>query len=263
VPLQTAATKAEVAVKPASANADTEYSKLMDPAAAVPTPPVHAARLSALLKTLATAEGAVAESIKARQGLIEGLEKILASNKAALLAEEKDLSEFKSRRVAIESRKSEVEDNIMRGLSAESSPVIPITAGGLTEPPRPEIEALTPPPVESITPIGTPPPAFGLDDAHADGSGSNISYPERLSAGGQQSSNLSDAAFPSDSHRPDLKAPTLQEYAPPRDDNLNGNALPPMKKRKLASQAGEDFAEFANGNAMEGLDDDVAAMLGA
>jgi len=149
---QASITKSEVLAKPAVTNSNDEYYKQIDPSIPSPPPPVHAARLSALLKTLANAEGAVADSIKARKALVEGLEKILAKNKEEMTKEESQLYELNSRKTEIEAKKREVEESIMRGLQDQGS-----NGGQELEPQRPDAEPLTPPmpPIESITPIGT------------------------------------------------------------------------------------------------------------
>jgi regulator of Ty1 transposition protein 103 len=77
-------TKAEISASSAATNAHTDYSKEIDPSTIAPTLPAHAARLSALLKSLSTAEGAVAESIKPRKALIGGHDKLVNSNTDAL-----------------------------------------------------------------------------------------------------------------------------------------------------------------------------------
>lgn len=151
--------KAAATTKNASQAANTEYDKLTDPSKAVPTPPVHAARLSALLKSLASAEGAVSESIKARRTLLEAMEKIVETNKAALAKEEGQQYELTSRKTTIEAKRREVEDGIMRGLSTEDasnsigSPVGEATVNGKgtphrdsasMDPERPQPEELTP-----------------------------------------------------------------------------------------------------------------------
>jgi len=135
--------------------ASQDYDKLMDPSAVVPSPPVHAARLNGLLKTLANAEGAVAESIKARRVLIEGLQKILDANRIALSTEETQLSQLSSRKAEIDAKKRDVEESIMRGFASNDSPGSPAGEGSpgthhspvtpAPEPDRPEVEALTPP----------------------------------------------------------------------------------------------------------------------
>ena len=150
-----------------------EYVKLTDPQTQAPAPPVHAARLSGLLKSLASAEGAVAESIKARRALIEGLEKTLEMNRIGLRTEETEASDLADRKTTIEAKKREVEDGIMRGL-ADDAPASNHPNGSFTgldyssqdltdtsghkEPQAPAVEALSPPALEAFSPAGTPPP---------------------------------------------------------------------------------------------------------
>ena len=62
-PLQVAVTKSTISSRPLMEAANTEYSKLTDPDITLPSPPVHAARLSALMKALVSAESSVAESV--------------------------------------------------------------------------------------------------------------------------------------------------------------------------------------------------------
>ncbi|PGH04127.1 hypothetical protein GX51_03634 [Blastomyces parvus] len=169
-PLQTAVSKATVSSTAAVTAANTEYDKMNDPSAQIPTPPVHAARLSQLLKSLANAESSVSEIIKSRQSLIEGLEKLLDTNRAALSKEQAQVEQLAARKMETESKKRDVEDAIMRGLSVENSPAPQgngsgnDTGGAETatptrpseEPERPVVEALTPPPVEALTPTGSP-----------------------------------------------------------------------------------------------------------
>lgn len=130
----------------------------MDVSTEPPSAPVHAARLSALLKKLASAEGAVAERIKARRDLIAGLEQLLGSNREALAAEEVQHRDLSSKKDAVETKKREVEDEIIRKLPSES-PYPATTNGdgaeglingqndGADELERPQMEELTPPPV--------------------------------------------------------------------------------------------------------------------
>jgi regulator of Ty1 transposition protein 103 len=84
---QRAISKYVLSTKTSVNAANQDYDKLTNPIVAPPSAPVHAACLNGLLKTLANAEGAVAESIRARK-LIEGLEKLLSTNRAALTDEE-------------------------------------------------------------------------------------------------------------------------------------------------------------------------------
>jgi regulator of Ty1 transposition protein 103 len=163
-PLATSLQKADIAAKPALTAANQEYDKLTNINNPIPTPPMHAAGLAALVKKLATAEGAVAESIKARQSLINGLEMLLETNKAKLSNEQAQLSDLATRKTAIENRKREVEQAILKGLSAAEANAIssaPLPVAGRStsdEAPleRPRVEELTPPPMESFTPTGSP-----------------------------------------------------------------------------------------------------------
>lgn len=239
--------------------ADSEYDKLTDPSKPTPTPPVHAARLSALLKNLANAEGAVSESIKARRGLIAGLESIIETNRSALASEEAQKETLITRKNVIEAKKREVEDGIMRGLSAPSTPVVahgspisdPRTNGRVmlspndnasVEPERPDVEELTPPPQEPRTlaesPIAapthvqsTPPPP----SHHAP-----IAPP---TAGADLLSSLS--------------MPPVRHYAG-TPGSAGGGGM--AKKRKVD----DDYPDFGSGeDAMADLDDDVAELLRA
>ncbi|KIW15962.1 hypothetical protein PV08_06012 [Exophiala spinifera] len=160
-PLQTAVTKQTISARPTIDTAQTEYIKLTDPSAVLPSPPVHAARLSSLIKALAAAESSVSASIKARKALIADLERILDINKSALAKDETTFLELESRKNSTEAKKREVEDGIIRGLSAAEhvpasaeNPESAILSPDLHEPSndsgaafhsqRPEIEALTP-----------------------------------------------------------------------------------------------------------------------
>ena len=138
--------------------ASEEFAKMTDPNTPVPTPPVHAARLSALGKTLATAQGAVEASLKARTELVAQLENLVKSHRKHLEDDESIFADLKAKREGVEAKKNEVEDAIMRGLSAPSSPDIPTPSNSALATPtngsveerkeldRPEAEDFTPPP---------------------------------------------------------------------------------------------------------------------
>ena len=190
VPLQQAITKAATTVIGSQETA-ADYDKLMDGSTDPPSAPVYAARLSALLKKLASAEGAVAESVKARRELVAGLEKLLETNKQALATEEAQQQDLSIKKDAVENKKRDVEDEILRKLPSESP--YPANSNGdgdgaLTngqhetsvEPERPQMEELTPPPAaespeEEFEPAepgeesfgafraGTPTPPAGYD----------------------------------------------------------------------------------------------------
>lgn len=269
VSLQLAVAKATATTTTTAQTANSEYDKLTDPSKATPPPPVHAARLSALLKSLASAEGAVSESIKARKALLEGFEKLLEANKASLKKEESQHSELSSRKNTIEAKKREVEDGIMRGLSAEDGSSVVATGPTMNgkgtshdstsaEPERPRHEELTPPPFESITPVGSPRPASSTievppDAAYnkqtdADARGS--AHPPPLFPAGAGAVN----GFSPETSR-NTSTPQSRTFAASPGSASGGIS----KKRKLD----DDFGGFGGGDAMADLDDDVADLLRA
>ncbi|KAL7930577.1 hypothetical protein V8C35DRAFT_312361 [Trichoderma chlorosporum] len=141
-------TKLSVPLKTTIASANQEYDKQVDPAMPAPSAPVYAARLNGLLKTLASAESAVAECVKARESLISGLEKMLDANRAALENERSAASELSGRKREIEDKKQQVEVAIMRALGpadGNGSHAEGESGNPPAELDRPEMEALTPP----------------------------------------------------------------------------------------------------------------------
>ncbi|CAJ2507961.1 Uu.00g091470.m01.CDS01 [Anthostomella pinea] len=143
-------TKLLLNTKTAVNTASQDYEKLMGPASAVPSAPVYAARLSGLLKTLAQAEGAVEQGVKARRELVSELQKILDTNRAALISDEDQLETLVQRKLKVEDKKNEVERAIMAGLP-DDEPYVPGNGHDhhpAPEPDRPEVEELTPPPME-------------------------------------------------------------------------------------------------------------------
>ena len=219
--------------------ANQDYEKLTDPSLPTPSAPVHAARLNGLLKTLANAEGAVAESIKARKLLIEGLEKILDTNRTALAGEESQLALISQRRTDIDSKKRDVEDSIMRGFANNSDPTTPVGDGSpgiqgqhspvtpAAELDRPEVEALTPPGYPQ-PPVTEPVPDFNLNtngNGNGEGHASHVTQPPTAGL--------------------DLLSSLSTSYARPSS----------AKKRKLSSA--NDFPDLGG----DELDADVAEML--
>ncbi|KAH7348916.1 RNA polymerase II-binding domain-containing protein [Rhexocercosporidium sp. MPI-PUGE-AT-0058] len=236
--------------------ANQDYAKLTDPNTVAPTPPVHAARLNGLLKTLANAEGAVAESIKARKLLIEGLEKILDTNRTVLTSEEAQLTEISSRRTEIDNKKRDVEESIMRGFS-NSNPATPVGDGSpgtqhspLTpgqsasvEPDRPEVEALTPPGYPQ-PPAVEPIPEYDLNQNH--------NHNNHMHTNGHGNLYQQDYTAHSPTGAPglDLLSSLSTTYARPAS---SGSA----KKRKL----NDEFPDLRGEDAMDGLDDEVVGIL--
>ena len=266
VALQIQVSKTSATLTTAVPTADTEFDKLTDPSKAVPTPPVYAARLSALLKNLVSAETAVAESLKARTALLEGLQKLVETNETALAAEKEKHSSLSSRKTAIESKKREVEDGIMRGLSAENSPLTLADGranGSASEqrdttlsvdPERPDVEALTPPAAESLTPtddIEGGADAFEPSPAAVPPQPSVFnSPPPSATATSGFSQNM-----PGSDLLSSLNVPAVRRFSGSMQDG--GNAA---KRRRIA----EEEAVFGSGSdAMADLDEDVAELLRA
>ncbi|KAL8720375.1 MAG: hypothetical protein Q9225_002763 [Loekoesia sp. 1 TL-2023] len=265
IPLQLAVSKANATSKPASSAANTEYEKLTDPGKPAPTPPVHAARLSALLKSLSSAESAVAESIKTRQDLVNGLEALLATNRTVLDNDKAQLDTIRERRETTEKKKREVEDTIMRGVSASETPS-PITEGDAqqhingraatssAEPERPRVEELTPPPTEFFTPTNSP--KFAARELP------NAAENRQIPSEGNE--QVQHQPSPTDLRQTNTASTTSvrSEIPPPRSNDPRLSALSggPAKKRKLDAEF-EGFG--ADEDAMAGLDDDVAELLRA
>ena len=238
VPLQVALTKAAMASNTSATTANTEYDKLNDPNAPKITPPVHAARLGTLLKALAHAENSVSEVIKSRRALIDGLEKLLATNRSELEKEETLVAQFGEKKAETDNKRREVEDAIMRGYQDDASATVGGQGNGGDEPPRPEVEALTPPPVEAITPVGSPKPEQPLAGHGPFTEEAPITLPQGLSV------QTDDMSFDPSNISPDGG----NDF----DLGANGSAA---KRRKVAHE--EDYAQFAGGD----LDADVAAMI--
>ncbi|KAJ5263983.1 hypothetical protein N7505_007904 [Penicillium chrysogenum] len=247
-PLQVTLNKAVINSTNSATSATSEFNKLHDSKTPKPTLPVHAARLSSLLKTLANAENSVSEVIKSRRALIDGLEKILQTNRAELSKEEGLSTEIAQKKASVDTEKREVEDAIMRGLPSEESSTNPGEHSGHGDASvRPEVEALTPPPVEAITPVGSPQPEKQqlrrgpfTEEADEDTSEWNpMNIPDM-----QQSGNGSTI----------IDKPTTTSSSHGNDFNVaaDGHA-----KRRKISHGEEDYAAFAAGE----LDADVADLL--
>ncbi|KAF1988911.1 DUF618-domain-containing protein [Aulographum hederae CBS 113979] len=280
---------AEFTSKQAIAASLNEYSKAVGPNAVIPSPPMYAAKLSNLFKNLSTAETAVAESIKSRNSLIASLESLITAQRQVVATEEAQLADVKTKRVAAEKKRREVEDGIMRGMNME---------GIADEPERPEFEKLTPPPmdpdaIESLTPTNTPPPqpmpaAAAPEPVNGNGNGKRAVDEEPSEV--KQDSDTKDlsqlsqfasttvpvpapaAAVPAGPSQQDLLAAITPVTDPrlasqsltPTDPRLaqRGESTDPRKRRRVES-VDEQFARSMGGAAgMEGVDDEVAAMLG-
>jgi regulator of Ty1 transposition protein 103 len=284
-PLATSLMKADLATKPAVMAANQDYEKLTNPHAAIPSPPMHAAGLAALCKKLALAEGAVAESIKARKALIDGLEHLLKTNQSKLEQEEAQATDLKTRKDAIESRKRAVEEAILKGLSAAEQnrisnaplPVAttsPIVATFSAAQERPQVEELTPPPMESFTPVGSPQIAAAAKTEQVPDIGDDVMpepvahpvVPETAPAPAHHSTQPEFATTMGDPNQhvaADLLK-SLQHARPGQEGGVYGqNAYQnAYKKRKMSRSGGEDdFSAFAGDREMAGIDNNFEELI--
>jgi len=221
-------------MKNTAKNANAEYEKLTDPSNLPPAPPVYAARLNGLLKTLASQSGAVSECVKTRREIIHEMEKLLATHREALASEEAELEKSRARITEIESRKQEVELNIMGGLptATEENTGSRPSGSPAPEPDRPQMEALTPPHVQNHDDIydQSNEPHNGQLPMHSIPTGAGTGASAVSAPGIEMLSHLA----------------SQYESVP-----LNGN-----KKRKI--EAADDFPDLGND---DGIDADVNEML--
>lgn len=275
-PLATLVEKADLTTKPAVATANQEYEKVTNPNYTIPSAPVHAAGLSTLVKKLAVAEGAVAESIKARQALITGLEQLLATNKSKLSLDQAQASDLKTRKDAIESRKRQVEDAILQGLSAIetnriSAAPLPVATTSPTAQDRPQVEDLTPPPMESFTPVGSPQqapaqPVEPVPDIGNDIMPEPVSHPiipETAPAPGNTSSLPGFATTMGDTNGPADLLKSLQHARPGQEGGVYGQHAyeTAVKKRKMSNQAVDEYAAFVGDGDMDGIDNNLGELI--
>lgn len=252
MPLQTALTKASVSSTTAVTTANAEYDRMNDPNTPAPTPPVHAARLTQLLKSLANAENSVSEVIKSRQALVDALEKMLNENRAALDKERSLVAQLAERKAETETKKRDVEFAIMQGLAAEDTQYNAQAEGA--EASRPQVEALTPPPVESLTPVGSPkaePTTITTASAPAE------TVPASAPPSALQPFSLEpDSPVLEGGGLPGLST-TMASPPAPTDSSSNGVAAGGSAKRRKVAHGDEEYAQYATGE----LDADVAELL--
>ncbi|KAJ4356787.1 uncharacterized protein N0V89_004823 [Didymosphaeria variabile] len=262
-PLATTLQKADLAAKPLVTTANQEYDKLTNPSTPIPTPPMHAAALGQLVKKLASAENAVADSIKARQALVSGLEKLLETTRNKLGDDEAQMADLKTRKAAIENRTREVEAAIMSGLAETSNGGGAHSAQPTHE--RPEVEGLTPPPVESFTPVGSPSLQAQPnvpDDVFPEMPAHPVEPPMAPAPSGTDVANTEPAtAIGAPNTLPGADLLHSLAHARPADENgVYGQAT--FKKRKMSRSAAEDeFAAFEGDTAMNGIDSTLGDLI--
>lgn len=247
VPLQVALSKAVVSSNPLSTTATSEFNKLHDPAAPRPTLPVHAARLSQLLKSLANAENSVSEVIKSRRALIDGLEKILQTNRAELSKEEALATDLAQKKGLTDTKKRQVEDAILGGMASEDASTGPEDSERNDGSSRPEVEAITPPPVEAITPIGSPRPESPQPEKQGIRRGPFTEDADDDAPGWANSDETSGIGGSGDA-----SSSNSQGHGNGNDFDMSNGP-----KRRKISHGEEDYAAFAGGD----LDPELAALL--
>jgi regulator of Ty1 transposition protein 103 len=262
-------------VKTKVGKANEEFTKMTDPSLPVPTPPVHAARLSALGKLLASAQGAVEASLKARTNLVSELEDLITKHRTQLESEETLFADLKSKREGTEAKKNEVEDGIMRGLSTPSSPDIPTptnvsNSSFLPNPngngndstderrelDRPEAEDFTPPPedrdiIEAVDDLPTDPRMRQARSSFTSTTGAEaiqelppnfnepppaFEPPPAMSPRGPGSVDPSNAAAAAEQFLSNLSASGLGQVRQASQEIPNGSTDPRLKRRKLSHQ---------------------------
>jgi regulator of Ty1 transposition protein 103 len=250
---QTALTKAETSARGVVATANTEYSKLTDPNTPLPSPPVHAAKLASLMKTLASAHSAVESSIRARTELIAGLELLLQKNRSSLTTDQTTATDLANRLATTESRKREVEDGIMRGLSNPATPSNQSPGAGAgdissngtlgNEPTAPDYEEFTPPPeVESFT----PPPVVDANENERDSFAIGEDVPaEHILADPTGAEVISEQQPAHDEPPPSHEPPPMLESQP--SNALGADILSSLQMPKQARHASAEIpAESAD-----------------
>jgi hypothetical protein len=162
----------------------------------------------------------VAATIDAREILLKALTKLTDETRAALKEDNRRFDQLNGKKERLDNEHKRLEERIERG-DGENGTLV----HAVLEPERPDMEPLTPPPVETLT----PPPNPSEDDDDE-----NLYSPPRP-ASGKSGNNIRVAS----------------------DASLQGQS--PIKKRRLENH--DEFAAFADGGALGGLDPDVEAML--
>ncbi|KAJ6032687.1 hypothetical protein N7540_003419 [Penicillium herquei] len=242
VPLQVAVNKATITANSSSARATSEYDKMHDTKEPQPAPPVRAARLSQLRKSLVAAESVMAELIKSRQDMIDGLEKILGMHRSEKAKEISVAERLTEKRTQTDIEKREVEDAIMQNMTEDHSASHEFAEGGEFD--RPEAEALTPPPMESFTPVVSPKP-----DPQPQQKTSHGPFTD------DQEEPIPQGLVIPDITQPDNGLAFPDDLSPGGGNDFDFGAN--GSKRRKVAHGEEDYAQYAAGD----LDADVAALI--
>ncbi|EPE09469.1 hypothetical protein F503_07245 [Ophiostoma piceae UAMH 11346] len=171
VAAQQGVTKLLISTQGSVSKADTDYEKVLS--GEPPAAPVHAARLTGLLRSITDGEDAMAQMIKARLDMKAALDVIQVQYQKLLDADKQRLQQLEQRRLLVGDMKRQVEDKIMRELSGDNNAAGHSSGSAtLQEPERPQMEALTPPSNEPDEPVypgadDTAQPEASNNGAHA------------------------------------------------------------------------------------------------
>lgn len=292
---QSATSKADAGLHGKVDKAAEEYARMTDPSTPIPTAPMHAAQLNKLMKNLAEAQGAVEASINARRELVEGLERLVESNRAKLSNDELAARDMSEKWESINVKRKEVEDAIMHGTT--STPTTPGVNGwqpsgengqemeapeaeGFTPPP-PDVEEFTPPP-EEHTIAGDPTPLLGeatpLEESFSSTTGAenlteqppnHLEPPPAFEPPRAVQSEASEtAAANANEFLNNLALPGMQTAAAGQTRSAADDlpADPRLKRRKMSHKKEEDLDHdiFGEGGAAGGIDEaGISAMLDA
>lgn len=281
---QAALSKSEAAAQPALETAKTEYDEIegLDT-----TDSSQAPKLGELVKTLEIARGALEESIKMREELLSGLEKLVESNRAKLLDEQSMLNETSSQQADAEAKHKEAEEAIVQqmqnsasqngtGLSASEAISAPEFEG--FTPPAPEVESFTPP-AQDLTTTGDVAPLIGENGIGEQGLASttgaedvseippNFNEPPPSFEPPAALQTQDSAAAAANDFLENLNNSGMIRPAPNdilTDEGANGHSGDPrLKRRKMSHRHEADVDSDIFGSAAAGLDEDaVTAMLG-
>ncbi|PIA94754.1 UPF0400 protein [Cercospora beticola] len=276
--IQVALNKAETASKTPITAANAKYAETTDPATVVPSAPVRAAKLRGLVKDLMAAQNAVEASMNSRRELLDGLEKLIATNRAQLAQDEVTSRDLGTKIDSMETIIRDVEDSIMRGVEP-----LPVNGNGNgIEPERPETEGFTPPPpeIESFTPPGEANDTDQIDMAPLEAPFRNPTGADPIEEQPPNRNEPPPAFVPQPTITAADDAATQAQAFLATLDSLKGTVRGPsgeipssssdgnpgdprLKRRKMSHRPSGDVDDEIFGQGVGGVDEDgIAAMLG-
>jgi len=238
----------ETTAKPLIEKANKDYADQTSVDLQSLSAPVQAGKLSALMRSLASAEASVNDCIKARKALIDGLGKLLETHKSKLNTEETTFTEFSTHKAETEVKRKEVEEAIFQHVSAEDDQSRAQNQSNNHED-RPEVEGFTPP----------PPDVNDRRDDSNDADEENVPNNNDLDG-----DNIGNTFTSSTTPGADLMASLaiLRDQSLSTSNGSGNDTDPPKKRKRTHAEADLDEQMFSTVGDI-GLDADVAASLGA